>query len=61
MNLGETGSGSIDWIGLAQDMDQWRALVNAAISLPVPYNAGKSLRACKIGGLSSSAQLHRIS
>jgi hypothetical protein len=31
MDLGETGSGEVDWIGLAQDRDKWRAFVNAAI------------------------------
>ena len=26
----------IDWIGLAQDMDRWRALVNTVMNLWVP-------------------------
>jgi hypothetical protein len=26
----------IGWIDLAQDRDQWRALVNTAMNLPVP-------------------------
>jgi hypothetical protein len=26
------------WIDLAQDMDQWRALVNTVMNLPVPKN-----------------------
>jgi hypothetical protein len=29
MNLREIGWGGMDWIVLAQDRDQWRALVNA--------------------------------
>jgi hypothetical protein len=36
MDLGEIRWGGVDWIGLAQDRDKWRALVNAAMNLPVP-------------------------
>jgi hypothetical protein len=28
--------GGIDWIGLAQDRDNWRGIVNAVINLQVP-------------------------
>jgi hypothetical protein len=28
MDLGEVGWGVVDWIGLAQDRNRWRALVN---------------------------------
>jgi hypothetical protein len=28
MDLGDVGWGVVDWIGLAQDRDRWRALVN---------------------------------
>jgi hypothetical protein len=33
MHLGEVGWGGVDWIGLAQDKDRWRALVNAIMNL----------------------------
>jgi hypothetical protein len=36
MVLGEIGWGSTDWIDLAQDRDQWRALVNTVMNLRVP-------------------------
>jgi hypothetical protein len=29
MVLGEVGWGDVDWIGLAQDRNMWRALVNS--------------------------------
>jgi hypothetical protein len=36
MDLGEIGWGDVDWIGLAQDRDRWRALVNSVLNLWVP-------------------------
>jgi hypothetical protein len=32
----EIGWGGVDWFGLAQDRDKWRALVNAVMNLQVP-------------------------
>jgi hypothetical protein len=33
MDLGEVEWGDVDWIGLAQDRDRWRALVNSVLNL----------------------------
>jgi hypothetical protein len=36
MDLREIGWDGMDWIDLAQDMGQWRALVNEVMNLQVP-------------------------
>jgi hypothetical protein len=36
MDLGEVGWGDVDWIGLTQDRNRWRALVNLVLNLRVP-------------------------
>jgi hypothetical protein len=35
-DLRETGWDGMDWIDLAQDIDQWRVLVNTVINFRVP-------------------------
>jgi hypothetical protein len=35
MDLTEIGWGGVEWIHLAQDRDQWRAVVNAVMNLRV--------------------------
>jgi hypothetical protein len=56
MDLGEVGWCDVDWIGLAQDRNRWRALVNSVLNLRVSRYAGKLS-----SGLSSSAQFHTVS
>jgi hypothetical protein len=36
MDIREMGSVSMDWIDLAHDRDQWRALVNTIMNLRIP-------------------------
>jgi hypothetical protein len=48
--LREIGWDDMDWIGLAQDRDQWSAIVNTVMNLRVP---------CTIGSFSRRAQLRK--
>jgi hypothetical protein len=36
MDLVEVEWGDVDWIGLAQDRDRWRALVNSVLTPRIP-------------------------
>jgi hypothetical protein len=36
MDLREIGWDGVDWIDMAQDKDEWRALVNTVLNLQVP-------------------------
>jgi hypothetical protein len=39
MGIWEVGREGVDWINLAQNRDQWRALVNTVMNLRGPYKA----------------------
>jgi hypothetical protein len=56
MDLREIGWSGMDWIHLAWDRDQWRALVNTVLNLWVPLNVWKFL-----SSFSRRAQLHEVS
>jgi hypothetical protein len=56
MDPGEVGWGDVDWIGLAQYRNRWRALVNSVLNLRASKNPRKLS-----SGLMSSAQLHIVS
>jgi hypothetical protein len=36
MELRETEGGRVNWMNLAQERDQWRALVNMVVNFRVP-------------------------
>jgi hypothetical protein len=55
MDLREIGWDDVDRNDLAQDRDQWRALVNTVMNLRVLESI------CVTGCLSRSAQLHEVS
>jgi hypothetical protein len=48
MDLQEVGCGCMDWIGLAQDRDRWRELVNAVMNLGFNKMRGISLIATNL-------------
>jgi hypothetical protein len=49
--------GWYDWIELAQDRNQWNALVNTAINFGILKIVGNFLNGCTIGSFSGRAQL----
>ena len=47
MHLQEVEWGRMDYSDMAQDRERWRAVVNAAMNLRIPYNAENFLTNCK--------------
>jgi hypothetical protein len=61
MDLREIGWGGMNWIDVAQDRDQWRALVNTVMNVRVPQHVEKFLSSSETGGFSKRTQLHGVS
>jgi hypothetical protein len=51
-------SSYMDWIDLALNKGQWRAVVNTVVNLQVSYNVGKFLSGWATDDFSRRVQLH---
>jgi hypothetical protein len=60
MDLVEIGLSVVDWIGLAQDRDKWRALVDAVMNLIGSKSAERLSSGFSTGAISRTVQLHTV-
>jgi hypothetical protein len=49
MDLRETGWGGVEWIHLAQDRDQWRAVVNTMMNFSSSHGGENDVQSCLLG------------
>jgi len=61
MDIREMGWEGVDWIHLAQDRDQWQALVNMVRYLWVTLNVGNFLTSQVTLSFSRGTLLHGVS
>jgi hypothetical protein len=61
MDLGERGWGGVNCIGLAQNRDKWRALVNVVMKILNSIQCWETTEWLHNWWLSSSAKLNRVS
>jgi hypothetical protein len=47
MDVVEVGWGDVDWISLAQDRDEWRALVNSVLNVWGSINCWETIECPK--------------
>jgi hypothetical protein len=60
MDLQEVGCGGMEWIGLVQERDRWREIMNAVMNLQVQQNAGNFMTSYKLVSFSRRTVLHGV-
>jgi hypothetical protein len=58
MDLRGTGCNDVDWIGVTQNRDQWKVLVNTIKNIRGPKNIVIFLNSCTTGDFSRKTELH---